>query len=135
MIKGLLIAVLAIAITAVGVAQNREPREDPNSGRLLYRTYCASCHGVDGRGGGPAASTLRLPPPDLTLIQERHGGNFPANEIAQIIDGRKPLAAHTDTEMPRWGRILGIMEMNNEAAIKERVLALVAYLESLQRRR
>ena len=35
-------------------------------GEELYRNYCAVCHGAEGRGDGPAASSFDPPPPDLT---------------------------------------------------------------------
>jgi putative copper export protein/mono/diheme cytochrome c family protein/peroxiredoxin len=35
-------------------------------GQELYRTHCASCHGVGGRGDGPAAAGLLPRPADLT---------------------------------------------------------------------
>lgn len=35
-------------------------------GAALYPTHCAACHGADGRGDGPAARTLPVPPADLT---------------------------------------------------------------------
>jgi mono/diheme cytochrome c family protein len=117
----------------VGLAgQTRQPREDRNSGTNLYRIYCASCHGGGGKGDGPAAKTLRVPLPDLTTIAERRGGVYPSADIAQIVDGRRLLPGHTRGDMPRWGVVLGTMEMNNEAAVKDRVNALVTYLESLQ---
>jgi len=31
---------------------------DPQSGAPAYRTYCSSCHGVDGRGGSKASSIV-----------------------------------------------------------------------------
>jgi len=31
---------------------------DPQRGASVYRTYCASCHGVDGLGGGKASSIV-----------------------------------------------------------------------------
>jgi cytochrome c oxidase cbb3-type subunit 2 len=36
----------------------------------LYERECAFCHGVEGRGDGPAAAHLRLPPADFSA------GNF-----------------------------------------------------------
>lgn len=33
-----------------------------NSGRQLFVTYCAACHGLEGDGKGPAAPGLRPPP-------------------------------------------------------------------------
>ncbi len=35
-------------------------------GAALYPSHCASCHGAEGRGDGPAAKGLELPPADLT---------------------------------------------------------------------
>jgi putative copper export protein/mono/diheme cytochrome c family protein len=35
-------------------------------GARLFAANCAVCHGIEGRGDGPAAKTLPLPPADLT---------------------------------------------------------------------
>lgn len=35
-------------------------------GARLYPEHCASCHGTEGHGDGPAAAGLRIPPADLT---------------------------------------------------------------------
>jgi mono/diheme cytochrome c family protein len=35
-------------------------------GRRAFMDYCATCHGLDGRGDGPLAGKSILPPPDLT---------------------------------------------------------------------
>jgi len=37
-------------------------RGDPAAGAQLYATYCASCHGPDGKGDGPVAAALKPPP-------------------------------------------------------------------------
>jgi mono/diheme cytochrome c family protein len=129
------IGMLAILATAALAAQAREPRPDPNAGPYLYRIHCASCHGTGGRGDGVVAMTLPQAPPDLTTIAERRGGIYPSAEVAGIIDGRKPLAAHTRNGMPLWGAVFGTLELRNEAAVKSRIAALVTYLESIQRTR
>lgn len=36
------------------------------AGAGLYQRHCASCHGAQGRGDGPAAAGLAVPPADLT---------------------------------------------------------------------
>jgi mono/diheme cytochrome c family protein len=40
--------------------------EQASKGMNLYRDNCMSCHGVDGRGTGPLAKSLKHPPADLT---------------------------------------------------------------------
>ena len=42
------------------------PGSHATDGEELYRNYCAVCHGADGGGDGPAASSLDPPPTDLT---------------------------------------------------------------------
>ncbi|MDZ7379145.1 MAG: c-type cytochrome, partial [candidate division KSB1 bacterium] len=36
------------------------------TGETLFRTHCTVCHGLDGRGDGPAAAGLNPRPADLT---------------------------------------------------------------------
>ena len=64
------------------------------SGVRLYQVYCSSCHGLTGRGDGPLEPMLRGGVPDLTTISARRGGQFPREEIHDIIDGREGFIAH-----------------------------------------
>lgn len=41
-------------------------RPSPELGRKLYAAECAGCHGERGRGDGPGAATLPVPPRDFT---------------------------------------------------------------------
>jgi len=101
------------------------------TGRDSFDRYCASCHGVDGRGGGPAASALRTPPPDLTTLARRDGG-FPRALVAAFIEGTDRLSlTHGSGDMPVWGRTLRGLE-SSDARINVRLANLVAYVESLQ---
>lgn len=73
------------------------------TGAELYKRFCSSCHGDQARGDGPAAQSFKIEVPDLTRIAHRHGGVFPAEQIARIIDGRKTVPPHGSREMPVWG--------------------------------
>lgn len=72
-------------------------------GATLYRAYCASCHGLDGKGAGPAAEALRMRPTDLTTLSARHGGRFPARLLERLLGGDGSIAAHGGRQMPVWG--------------------------------
>jgi hypothetical protein len=102
-------------------------------GARLYRTYCASCHGLSGRGDGPVADVMRRRPSDLTEIRRRYRG-FPTDLMISIVDGRKPVRGHGSIEMPVWGDVFGTGSAQDEVAIRERIVALVQYLEGIQAR-
>jgi mono/diheme cytochrome c family protein len=74
-------------------------------GRDLFLRYCASCHGVGGKGDGPAAAALQPPPADLTRLRARYGEEAPLRQTIAAIDGRRPVRAHGDSAMPVWGQI------------------------------
>jgi mono/diheme cytochrome c family protein len=103
-------------------------------GADLYRSYCASCHGNDGKGHGPVASVLKVPPADLTTLARRHGGNYPAALVRDTLYGARipnATAAHGTSEMPLWGAIFRQLD-TKESVAKVRVDNLVKYLESIQ---
>jgi mono/diheme cytochrome c family protein len=99
----------------------------------LYKTYCATCHGREGRGDGPTAQFLRTVPPDLTLLARHNKGRYDGEKIHRIIDGRDPVKYHGGADMPLWGDAFKeSREGYGEARVKERIDALVEHLRSLQ---
>ncbi len=78
----------------------------PVSGKDMYTAYCAVCHGADGKGGGPAASALKVPPTDLTLLSKNNGGKYPALKVTSALHGESALPAHGSKEMPVWGAVV-----------------------------
>lgn len=106
-------------------------------GELTFDVYCAGCHGEDGQGTAEAASMFE--PADLTQLASRNGGEFPAERVRRIIDGREELVGHTGVAMPPWARLFAHeFELIEDDAERERLIALriadlVAYLESIQR--
>lgn len=103
------------------------------SGPEMYRTFCASCHGVDGKGNGPAAAALKKAPADLTLLSKKNGGKFPAERVRAFIEGTDPktVEAHGSREMPIWGDVFRQIA-DDQGAIRYRVFTLSSFLETLQ---
>jgi len=99
----------------------------------LYRFYCATCHGRDGKGNGPAAPALKVPPPDLTVLTRRQNGVFPSVEVETIIRGGTAMAAHGSDEMPVWGPIFHALDPS-DARVKARIAALVSHIVSIQQK-
>lgn len=129
---------MLLGIVAV-VAQPLAPisGETMRAGEQYFVRYCSACHGLQGRGDGPAASALRTPPADLTRLAQRRGGQFPTTEIAALIDGRTVLPAHGSREMPIWGERFAAMGGGGsvgEEVVRGNLLVLLDYLQTLQRK-
>ena len=132
-----LLAVVAVCSSAQQkntVIQNEPIQSTPaNSGSAMYKSYCAPCHGQDGKGNGPAAAALKVPPADLTTLAKRNNGKYPAPRVASILRGQEQLVAHGDQEMPIWGPVFrGIDISASESQTDLRISNLNKYLESLQ---
>ena len=112
--------------------------QDPHLGITEYEISCMSCHGIDGRGDGPRAKTLKTGPADLTMIAKSHNGEFPVRKLTEIIDGRAIVRTHGQRDMPVWGDHYRVRTEANEpnSAIDRRaraqILALVEYLRRVQ---
>ena len=104
----------------------------PASGQEMFTTYCAVCHGTDGKGGGPAASALKVPPTDLTQLSKNNGGKFPALKVSSILRGTSDLPAHGSKEMPVWGPLFRSMSGGHESDVQQRLANLTQYVETLQ---
>ena len=102
------------------------------NGPDLYRGYCASCHGTEGKGDGPVAPALNSKMPDLTTIAQRNGGIFPASRVNQIISGDQIILAHGTREMPVWGPIFHQVQEDRDYG-EVRLQNLTNYLKSLQK--
>jgi mono/diheme cytochrome c family protein len=106
-----------------------------NSGADMYKSYCAPCHGTAGKGDGPAASALKQPPSDLTMLAKKSNGKFPAERVSHALKFGTEAAAHGTKEMPIWGPLLGSLQGGpnpSDAMIQLRIANLTKYVESLQ---
>ena len=128
-----LVAAIALLTSVVGVAA--EGDEDVASlidrGQVSYVAHCASCHGIEGTGEGLVAEYLTVQPSDLTRL-DGGGGEFPFDDIYDIIDGRE-VPGHGTREMPVWGPTFkGLDETTDKKSIKEKIVELVYYVKSIQ---
>jgi mono/diheme cytochrome c family protein len=100
----------------------------------LFRAHCAPCHGLDGKGGGPVAPSLKATVADLTVLAKRNGGRFPEERVRRIISGNEPsLLPHGSREMPVWGPIFHQIEEDQDFG-NVRLKNLITYLESIQQK-
>ena len=134
-----LMVVAAFALTSGAQEQPKKTIQhvpitpmSPASGKDMYVSYCAACHGAEGKGNGPAAEALKTPPSDLTLLSKNNGGKFPALKVAGSIRGDAEVAAHGSKEMPVWGHLLRAVSGGHEAEVDQRIKNLVSYIKSLQ---
>ena len=121
---------VGFAVTQAGAQTDQAP-----TGAYLFRTYCASCHGVNALGDGPLATAMRRKPANLTEILKRHDGVFPSDKVFRIIDGRTKVPGHGGSDMPVWGDAFSrSLDGGDPVSVKARIDALVAFLETIQLR-
>ena len=128
----------ACSVSATAKAQTAQ-QSDPQFQQLihsvagpdLFRAYCASCHGSDAKGHGPAASALKTRAADLTRLSRDNGGRFPDARVRKTIMGDDVIASHGSREMPIWGPIFHQVEEDVDRG-NVRLENLVKYLESIQ---
>lgn len=133
---------LMVAHLTVGLVNAAAAAQDTDAGKLLFRSSCASCHGIDGKGKGPLRDQLKVGPTDLTVLSKKNAGVFPVGAVYEIIDGRTAIAAHGTREMPVWGtytsRLLPPSDIlidpsyNPEAVVRARILAIIDYINRIQ---
>ena len=130
---GASLPLVLIGMTFVGtvIAAGQAPPATAESGSDLFYNNCAACHGTDGKGNGPLGQVLTIRPGDLTIIAKNTRGIFPAAKIYELIDGRNPaVRGHGGPDMPVWGEVFAAR--GSTASVKNRINALVKYIETLQ---
>lgn len=124
-----LIGLIMVASIIVYSPELIQAQGDTERGHKLYLQYCASCHGMDGKGGGFVAPELKSRMPDLTRIA-RVNGKFPSLRVQQIIGGEVVTRVHGEKDMPVWGPYL--RHKFDAARAKLDIYALTLYIESIQ---
>jgi len=90
-LPGVIVGTILTVVLMMGAGEGSKTASE--DGRVIYRTYCAGCHGINGRGNGIAADfvgdTKRMAKSDEELL-------------ASIRDG---MAGRIGI-MPAWGNTL-----------------------------
>lgn len=128
-------ALAALSVTAFAVPANAQM----TAGEIEYQQACASCHGSSGKGDGPVAAYMSTGVPDLTQISARNDGNFPFQDLIEMIDGRnaeRQPGPH-GTAMPVWGDRFMLEsgapdKVENEINTLGKMASLVYYLYNIQ---
>ena len=106
-------------------------------GGVLYRNLCASCHGLAGKGDGPAASALKKTVPDLTVLAVNNDGVYPHEQVEKAITGKSRVVAHGTIDMPVWGQqFVNVRpdwkQFRRNAFAHQRIYNLTLHIETLQ---
>lgn len=125
-------AALAALLICSGTAVAQIPLATTN-GEALFDSYCAPCHGSDGRGKGSIAAALKTAPADLSTLTARYGGTYPRALVERFVtDGVGALSpAHAVKVMPKWGPTLNSFDPS-PSHVKDSIAAIVDHLETLQ---
>lgn len=134
-LAGGLVLTLAMPVPTETQTIRREPARQIDSveGADLYKAYCASCHGTEGRGDGPAAPALKHWPGNIRELAKKGGGKLSYADIEASITGKgKMIASHGSEDMPVWGPIFSALSSGDAAMTTLRITNLVKYIESIQ---
>jgi len=93
-------------------------RGDAAAGALLYATYCASCHGPNGKGDGPAAAALN--PRPANHADHVYIGALSDAHLYQVIS-KGGASAGKSALMAPWGGVV------NDEGIRD----LIAFIRKL----
>jgi mono/diheme cytochrome c family protein len=122
-----------VAIVAGAPALGRGAEPLPGGKEEAYLQYCASCHGVSGKGDGPAAGALTPQPTDLTRLAASAGGELSQADLRQAIDGTRSIRAHGDSKMPVWGEVFRPeAPVPVPAAPRSKLMLITDYVSAIQ---
>lgn len=76
---------------------------DAGRGKVLYKEYCAQCHGLTGKGDGPAASGLE---PKPAIHANMPFDKLPMEYLYTVIN-HGGVAVGKSPNMPYWGLTIG----------------------------
>jgi len=106
----------------------------PGSGKIMFKDYCAACHGMDGKGNGPAVEFLKAPPPDLTTIAKRYDEKSVTLRVKAVLHFGTGNKAHGTLNMPLWGPMFSAVPASDNGVVSMRINNLSNYVDSIQQK-
>lgn len=104
-----------------------------DAGKEMYVSYCASCHGEDGKGTGLAAPALSRPVPNLSLLSAYNAGRYPRYRVFTALSKfGESHQAGTKWEMPDWHKAFVSLNPACPMLADLRARNINDYVESLQ---
>lgn len=104
-----------------------------DAGKEMYNSYCASCHGENGKGNGAAAPALSKVVPDLTLLASQNGGQYPKYKVPIALSKfSESHYAGTRSEMPDWYRSFVSLDSTCPFKADLRARNISKHIETLQ---
>ena len=140
-----IIGLIAFTSPAIGQVEIKEApltweQAALTDGEELFHELCAACHGVSGKGDGPAASAMAKPVSNLTILtvlSSNNDGEFPFKQVEKSITGESQVVAHGTIDMPVWGQRFEELrpdwkQFRRKALARQRIYNLTLHIESLQ---
>ena len=114
--------VLASIAFALVAAADLVPVQEPDAqvieqGKMIYADQCASCHGTEGQGDGPAARFMSQEVPDLSAGEWKYAEDGSVAALAAVIK-----AGIDDSPMTPFEGTLSDEEINAVATYVVHVL-------------
>ncbi len=118
------IAIACLAFLAVAAVSSAEGETASTHGKLVYEQYCVTCHGVEGKGDGPAGVDLLPMPRDFSVgrfkFDADSDGHTGTDEDLFLVIRDGGAAVGGNPLMAPWGHL-------GDDTIRD----LVAYIRSL----
>ena len=140
-ILGIMALICFASVTAGEVKIKKAPLEWQQAATMdggeLYHNLCGSCHGLEGKGDGPAAGALNKVVPDLTMLAANNNGVYPLERVEETITGKARVVAHGSIDMPVWGQqFVNVRpdwkQFRRNAFAHQRIYNLTLHIETLQ---
>jgi len=102
------------------------------SGEEMYVTYCAECHGRQGKGSASSKVAFGWAATDLTTLSKKNQGRFPYGVVKDAIRGDYHSAVYGPGEMPPWGFLFRYVGGGSKLEVEMRINRLTEYIRTLQ---